>query len=230
LGEGDVKHQLLLGTLALILALGLVAYGTSPTAAYTFGLTPTPIPAGGEVAWTPITKGLDGAIFVFVPAGCFMMGSDDANAYDDEQPVHEVCLSAYWIGQTEVTNAQYKACVDADVCAPPAETDVRGTRCPDWEDASLADHPVVCVDWDQADAYARWVGGDLPTEAQWEYAARGPAGNTYPWGNDFEGARLNFVTRTASMAGATRPGMMVTRARRQWEITRPASLGWGRWI
>jgi formylglycine-generating enzyme required for sulfatase activity len=125
---------------------------------------------------------------VKVPAGCFMMGSDTEDAYGDEQPVHEVCLSAFWISQTEVTNAQYRQCVDAGVCESPYTV---YERC-HYADAGYENHPIVCVNWHQAQAYAEWLGGRLPTEAQWEYAARGPASQVYSWGGVFDGVRLNF--------------------------------------
>jgi formylglycine-generating enzyme required for sulfatase activity len=151
----------------------------APTSTATFTptntLIATPMPefisAGVEPNWTPVVDEINGAPFVYVPAGCFMMGGEGG---DDEKPIHEVCLSAFWISQTEVTNDQYRACVDAGVCDPPNDRT-------DFNDPSYASHPVVCVDWYQAETYAQWMGGSLPTEAQWEYAARGPAGRAYPW-------------------------------------------------
>jgi formylglycine-generating enzyme required for sulfatase activity len=140
-------------------------------------VTPTPefIPAGEEPDWTPVVNEINDVPFVYVPAGCFMMGSEGGD--DDEKPVHEVCLSAFWISQTEVTNDQYRVCVDAGVCEPPSDRTY-------FDNPSYADHPVVYIDWDQAKAYAQWLGGGMPTEAQWEYAARGPAGYVYSWGNE----------------------------------------------
>ncbi|NDJ78429.1 MAG: formylglycine-generating enzyme family protein [Chloroflexi bacterium] len=137
-------------------------------------LTPTPGPDVRAIAGVP---------FVYVPAGCFMIGSADGDP--DELPRREVCLSAYWIGQTEVTNAQYRRCVGAGVCAPPHDQTF-------YDDPAYADHPVVFVDWFQAEAFAAWIGGGLPTEAQWEYAARGPESRDYPWGENFDGTRLNW--------------------------------------
>ncbi|MBN1287994.1 MAG: formylglycine-generating enzyme family protein [Anaerolineae bacterium] len=143
--------------------------------------TPTPTPtatpyAPGDIPdWTPQETAINGVTFVYVPAGCFMMGSEDD--YDDERPMREVCLDAYWIGKTEVTNAQYKACVDAGACTPSVDRERH-------DDPEYADYPVVYVSWFQAQTYTEWLGVSLPTEAQWEYAARGPAGNVYPWGDE----------------------------------------------
>jgi formylglycine-generating enzyme required for sulfatase activity len=87
--------------------------------------------------------------------------------------------------RTEVTNAQYAACVKAQICTEPGNTR--------WKNPAYADHPVTNVDWEQANAYARWVGGRLPTEAEWEKAARGVEGKIYPWGDQPPTAQLlNF--------------------------------------
>ena len=144
-----------------------------------------PLPAGSSnAAWTPVIDDSGPVPLVYVPSGCFMMGSDDG--YDDEQPVHEVCLSAFWIGQTEVTNAQYRHCVEAGACDLPGDTEY-------YDDEAYADHPVVWVSWEDASAYAAWLSEEtgqdwgLPTEAQWEYAARGPQAWVYPWGDAFNG-------------------------------------------
>jgi len=126
-----------------------------------------------------------GAALVYVPAGEFWMGCPDGDvaANDDERPWHELSMEAFWIGQTEVTNAQYAACVADGECSPPA-ADWSCSRDSYYGDPAYADYPVVNVSWHQAVEYADWVGGRLPTEAEWEYAARGPAGSTYPWGED----------------------------------------------
>jgi formylglycine-generating enzyme required for sulfatase activity len=121
---------------------------------------------------------------VFVPAGEFWMGSEDSNpvADDDEKPRHKVHENAFWIDRTEVTNAQYKKCADAGLCSSPkgSGSDTRNTY---YGDPEFDDYPVINVTWHQAQQYAEWVGGRLPSEAEWEYAARGPNGYTYPWGN-----------------------------------------------
>ena len=130
------------------------------------GLAPGPTP-------TPVTAP-DGAKMVLVPAGPFTMGSNRGS--DNEQPVHDVTLAAFYIDQYEVTNAQYRACVEAGGCAEAPGCSER------YDDPDKVDHPVVCIDWHQARAYCEWRGDRLPTEAEWEKAARGTDGRTYPWG------------------------------------------------
>jgi eukaryotic-like serine/threonine-protein kinase len=133
-------------------------------------LTPTSkAPQVGDLKENPH----DGALYVFVPAGSFTMGSATGQA--NEKPVHAVYVDDFWIMQSEVTNTQYARCVEAAVCQPP-----HNQR---WDDPRFSAYPVTDVDWDQAVAYATWVGGRLPTEAEWEKAARGADERTYPWGN-----------------------------------------------
>jgi formylglycine-generating enzyme required for sulfatase activity len=131
------------------------------------------------------TRPADGMVMVYVPGGEFTMGT----GWNLEAPAHTVELDHFWIDQTEVTNAQYSQCVEVGACYAP-------TTCawgePTYDDVSKADHPVICVTWQAAHMYCEWVGGRLPTEAEWEYAARGPQGAIYPWGDDFDGTRLNF--------------------------------------
>lgn len=150
--------------------------------------TPTPnVPLPNPQPGDPWTRPSDGMVMVYVPGGTFLMGSDpaqDPNAQNDELPQHEVTLSPYWLDKTEVTNAMYAACVAVGVCAASSTANDS-----DWNGD---DYPAVGVSWNDADAYCAWAGGQLPTEAQWEYAARGNDGRLYPWGNEFDGALANF--------------------------------------
>ncbi len=145
----------------------------------------------GNAAWTPVYQTFDGVEMALVPPGCFMMGSE--NGEDNEKPAHQQCFDAlFWISRTEVTNAQYKGCVEAGACEPPGDRTY-------YDDPVYADHPVLYVDWFQAAAYAGCRGGALPTEREWEYAARGPDGLKYPWGNAFDGMRLNFCDKNCTL-------------------------------
>jgi formylglycine-generating enzyme required for sulfatase activity len=115
---------------------------------------------------------------VRVEAGPFQMGSESGG---DEGPVHTVILAEFEIDRYEVTNAQYAACVDAGGCKPPGNTS-SNTRDVYYGPPEYADFPMVNVDWFQAQNYCEWRGARLPTEAEWEKAARGSDERTYPWG------------------------------------------------
>jgi formylglycine-generating enzyme required for sulfatase activity len=123
------------------------------------------------------TNPKDGAVYLWIPPGEFTMGSSDKDklASNDEKPPHPVYVDGFWIMRTEVTNAQYKRCVEDGVCTEPNN--------PYWKDTQSAVHPVTDVSWHQATDYATWVEGRLPTEAEWEKACRGTDGRIYPWGN-----------------------------------------------
>ncbi|HNO84191.1 MAG TPA: formylglycine-generating enzyme family protein [Anaerolineales bacterium] len=125
--------------------------------------------SGDKIRW------IDGSNLIYVPPGEFVMGNGGFDA-----PVHNVTLDGYWMYQTKVTNRMFAQCVAVGSCTPPTE-ELGG---PVYSNPEYANHPVVGVTWDQAQAYCGWANGQLPTEAQWEKAARGLAGNLYPWGND----------------------------------------------
>lgn len=165
-------------------------------------LTPTPYPATITDAY--------GVPMVLVPAGPFTMGADPEEAlaecrrlrgegcrredFLDEAPAHTVTLDAFYIDQYEVTNARYAACVAAGACRPPRA--IRSyTREVYYGDPRYDDYPVVLLSWYQALNYCRWRGARLPTEAEWEKAARGTDGRRYPWGDVFDGTRANFCDR-----------------------------------
>ena len=128
--------------------------------------------------------GTDPAEMMTVPAGEFLMGSNDPDAADDEKPATRVFVRTFWIDRVEVTNVRYRRCVEGDACTPP----IAGP----WADPASAELPVSLVSWAQASAYCRWVGKRLPTEAEWEKAARGTDGRRYPWGDVFEPERANL--------------------------------------
>jgi formylglycine-generating enzyme required for sulfatase activity len=130
----------------------------------------------GEYRWTK-----DNSIMVKVPAGTFKMGSEDSDAYKDEKPVHDVYLDDYYMDKYEVTNRQYKQFCDATSRSYPSDPDFTGM--PRYF-TDYPDYPVVNVSWEDASAYASWAGKRLPTEAEWEKAARGTDGRKYPWGNE----------------------------------------------
>ncbi len=119
---------------------------------------------------------------VYVPAGEFAMGNDEWSI-EDEKPVRQIYLDAYWIDKFEVTNEQYALCVAEGACGKPVSAR-SWTRDSYYGDPTYSHYPVIFVNWYQAQDYCKWVGGELPTEAQWEKAAGGTDGNLYSWGND----------------------------------------------
>jgi len=133
------------------------------------------------------TKGVDGMTLLFVPEGEFTMGSETGE--NDEKPIHRVNLASYWIDQTEVTNDMYSKCVAAKRCAPPGKKS-SSTHSSYYGSLEYDNFPVIFVDWNMANAYCTWAGRRLPTEAEWEKAARGTDERTYPWGNSEPNSKL----------------------------------------
>jgi serine/threonine protein kinase/formylglycine-generating enzyme required for sulfatase activity len=181
----------------------------------------TPTAAATRVVWNT-----DGMILVSVPAGPFLFGSSEADraAQTDERPQVEVFLDAFWMDRTEVTVEQFgtfvaatgyetdaeRGCCDGVYAASggvvyspdPLFVSNATWRMPQGSGApeALPRQPVVQVSWNDAAAYCTWAGRRLPTEAEWEKAARGPTGLIYPWGNEFDGRRLNYCDTNCAAA------------------------------
>ena len=184
-----------------------------PTPIPTWTPTSVPPPSLPVVAAAGEPATVAGFTFVFVPAGDFLMGSNGAPGFEDETPPHTVYVDGFWIMRTEVTNAQWQRFVEAGGYAEPAYWSSEGW---DWRAANGVDapgcwwdgalngptQPVMCISWYEAEAFARWLSAEtgvyvrLPTEAEWEKAARTTDGRTYPWGEAApDGGRLNFCDR-----------------------------------
>ncbi|MBE0682066.1 MAG: SUMF1/EgtB/PvdO family nonheme iron enzyme [Anaerolineales bacterium] len=152
------------------------------------------------------TSDMDGMELIYIPAGEFLMGSKETDISapqglgglswgpdENEKPQHPVYLGAFWIDKTEVTNQQYQMCMEAGACSEP------GLRGMSFERSKVGKtryklYPVVFISWDDASAYCGWAGRRLPTEAEWEKAARGTEGLIYPWGNQEPGQGLLYTT------------------------------------
>ena len=182
-------------------------------------LQPTPklvptiaYPPAGAFAGDAWTSPTDGMVMVYVPAGEFLMGSDSEN-FHEESPIHAVTLDAFWIDQMDVTNAMFARFVarthyktgaewigayvfnrSAKSWDKMSDANWQHPRGPSSDLSGLDGYPVVQVNWNDATAYCQWAGRRLPTEAEWEKAARGTDGRTYPWGNQKPaGNLLNFA-------------------------------------
>jgi eukaryotic-like serine/threonine-protein kinase len=166
----------------------------------------------------------DGMILVYVPAGEFLMGSTDeqisaamqdcvayGNSQNDcetslgaESPQHTVYLDGFWIDRSEITNTMYEKCVVVGVCDPPYSTSSY-SRTSYYGNSQYADYPVIQRDWNMANAYCDWAGRRLPSEAEWEKAARGTDGRLYPWGDQAPASNLlnyNLIVSDTTKVGS----------------------------
>lgn len=164
-----------------------------------FPMLPSSALEPSPVVTSNMTRSKDNTIMVYVPAGSFEMGTEDGDT--DEQPVHNVSLDAFWIDRTEVTVTMFREFVKDTDHQTVAEQEGYGIAFVDgnWDPKlsganwqrphgskgpdAQGDHPVTQISWRDAEAYCAWAGARLPTEAEWEYAARGPESHRYPWGN-----------------------------------------------
>jgi len=160
---------------------------------------------------------------LFVPAGTVKMGGLDVLLENDELPAHDVQINAFWIDQVEVVNGMYALCVNASACKPPAN--ISSDNRPDYYgNPDFQDYPVIQITWYDANAYCQWAGRRLPTEAEWERAARGDSVNTYPWGGELPNATnsnsLNTVgdtSRVGSYPNGASPFGVLDMAGNVWE-------------
>jgi len=132
-----------------------------------------------------------------IPGGEFLMGTD--HGPPDARPIHRLTVSSYWIDRHEVTNSDYRHCLSDGVCTAPKDRQR-------FDDPQHGDHPVTNITWKQAYTYCQWRGGRLPTEAEWEKAARGPEGWRYPWGNSDEPLKTKRDRMAAGTNGTTPVG------------------------
>ncbi len=144
----------------------------------------------------------DSMVQMYVPAGSFTMRS---NRSGDEQPVHTVTLNAFWIDKTEVTNTMYTLCVKVGACSAPSQTK-SSTRSIYYGNSQYNNYPVIYVSWNDANKYCGWAGRRLPTEAEWEKAARGADERIYPWGNQFDGIKVNSWSSDPRVGDTTEVG------------------------
>ena len=188
---------------------------------------PTEIPSATPFVPQPEMDDAKGIPMVLIPAGEFLMGGSDLNAEPDERTVHPVYLDEYYIDKFEVTNAAYEACVSDSVCKPPIQTD-SFTRSKYYGIPEYDDYPVVYVDWNMAKTFCEWRDARLPTEAEWEKAARGSEDQRfYPWGTSIincqtanysgPGGCYNGTTRAGSYDGGASPYGVFDMAGNVWE-------------
>ena len=166
----------------------------------------------------------DGMVQVFIPEGRFLMGGIDANSSDNEKPEHKITVSSFWLDQLEVTNGMYALCVDAGACEQPIST-ASEKHDPYFYSGEFVDFPVIYVTWNYANDYCTWAGKRLPTEAEWEYAARGDGDyRSFPWGDERPNSthanfnnELRDVARVGSYAAGASPFGVLDMSGNVWE-------------
>jgi formylglycine-generating enzyme required for sulfatase activity len=176
------KGMCLLALAGLALGLSVARAADGPPPGWPDYLKDFKLPAGRT--WDQYrVRAKDGMPQALIPAGAFLIGSpdDDKDAYPSEKPRRQIYLSAYWIDLHPVTGGQYKKFCDATGHDMPKDL-------PEW---NKPEHPVVMVSWDNATGYASWAGARLPSEAEYEKAARGGATTRYPWGDVWSAAMAN---------------------------------------
>ena len=191
----SVPNLRLVGSIATgLLIVSLLVWGGSKVLRNFSAVTPETT----SPLQSTLVSEIDEMTLLYVPAGEFTMGSDSNS---DEQPIHKVTLDAFWIDQTEVTNKMYSSCVEAGVCEEPTNAGSY-SHSSYYGNAEFYDYPVIYVDWNMAKTYCEWADRRLPTEAEWEKAARGENANVYPWGNTFDGSLVNFCDTNCSFSYA----------------------------
>jgi formylglycine-generating enzyme required for sulfatase activity len=168
-------------------------------------LTPTPIPSETPTpSPEPLLHAETGARLIYMPPGSFRMGNDEGD--NDEKPSHITRLDGFFMDETEVTNAQYAACVADEVCSPPDRPGA--TYHPAYYgDPAYDNYPVIFVSWHDANTFCEWRGARLPSEAEWEKAAGFDPNEQiklrYPWGDAFDGLLLNFCDENCNLTTRT---------------------------
>ncbi len=171
-------------TPTVVLPTATMTLTSSPTRTSTSTPSPTP-----SITSLPAEVTVDGVTMMLIPAGEFTMGNN--NGKPEEQPAHPVYLDSYYIDKYEVTNNNYKKCVQENKCEEPLYS--YSTQRKNYFSTLLySNYPVIFVRWEMAKTYCEWRGARLPTEAEWEKAARGTDGQMYPWGDKFDCKYTNF--------------------------------------
>ena len=160
---------------------------------------------------------------LYIPAGILNMGGLDILRDSDEIPAHQVKISAFWIDQVEVTNGMYGLCVNVGACRLPVKLN-SNLRFDYFGNPEFNDYPVIHVTWRDANTYCQWAGRRLPTEAEWERAARGDDMRTFPWGdeppnaiNSNSGNSVGDTSRVGSYADGASPFGALDMAGNVWE-------------